>query len=58
MKGAELIKWIQDNHAEDWPVIALSPENGYLRVKPRCENQSIFLQNHIIHDQNMSWRQS
>ena len=40
MKGAELIKWIQDNHAEDWPVIALSPENDYLRVKYAWEGET------------------
>ena len=33
MTGAELIKWIQSNQAEDLPVSVLSSENEYLKVK-------------------------
>ena len=33
MTGAELIKWIQNNQAEDLPVSVLSSEDEYMKVK-------------------------
>ena len=40
MTGNELIKWIQDNHAEDHRVMVLTDDMAYLDVTDACEGES------------------